>query len=91
MAFCKSRASLRYLHNSVVIENQTEPYTAAMAQLATKTDILLVGTDPRQSQTPPQAHPKSQNFQSVRPLPVELSELRLCERRRWRLANGAGD
>jgi hypothetical protein len=35
--------SLRYLQNSVVVENQTQPYTAAMAQLVTKTD--LAGTD----------------------------------------------
>lgn len=34
---------MRYLCNSVTVENQTEPYTAAMAQLLTKTDIN--GTD----------------------------------------------
>jgi hypothetical protein len=40
---CLFDGGMRYLQNSVVVENQTEPYTAAMAQLATKTDIA--GTD----------------------------------------------
>eukprot|EP01047_Picozoa_sp_COSAG01_P051827 COSAG01_NODE_5385_length_4293_cov_19.521221_7_plen_321_part_00 len=40
---CLFDGGMRYLQNSVVVENQTEPYTAAMAQLVTKTD--LAGTD----------------------------------------------
>jgi hypothetical protein len=40
---CLFDGGMRYLQNSVVVENQTEPYTAAMAQLVTKTDIA--GTD----------------------------------------------
>ena len=40
---CLFDGGIRYLQNSVVVENQTEPYTAAMAQLVTKTDIP--GTD----------------------------------------------
>jgi hypothetical protein len=34
---------VRYLQNSVVVENQTQPYSACMAQLLTKTDVA--GTD----------------------------------------------
>ena len=34
---------VRYLQNSVVVENQTQPYSAAMAQLLMKTDVP--GTD----------------------------------------------
>ena len=34
---------VRYLQNSVVVENQTQPYSARMAQLLTKTDVA--GTD----------------------------------------------
>ena len=30
---------VRYLQNSVVVENQTQPYSACMAQLLTKTDV----------------------------------------------------
>jgi hypothetical protein len=40
---CLFDGGMRYLQNSVVVENQTQPYTAAMAQLVTKTD--LAGTD----------------------------------------------
>jgi hypothetical protein len=40
---CLFDGGMRYLQNSVVVENQTEPYTACMAQLVTKTD--LAGTD----------------------------------------------
>jgi hypothetical protein len=34
---------VRYLQNSVVVENQTQPYSAGVAQLLTKTDVA--GTD----------------------------------------------
>ena len=40
---CLFDGGMKYIANSTVIENQTEPYTAAMAQLLTKTDIS--GTD----------------------------------------------
>ena len=36
---CLFDGGMRYLQNSVVVENQTEPYTACMAQLVTKTDL----------------------------------------------------
>jgi hypothetical protein len=35
---------VRYLQNSVVVENQTQPYSACMAQLLTKTDVAGTGT-----------------------------------------------
>ena len=35
---------VRYLQNSVTVENQTQPYTAAMAQLLTKSDVASSDT-----------------------------------------------